>query len=779
MIASLRPKSYQKYLSLPVVGSTLDELTTWYHHRGFTMETMRNKLRDARLIDAYFQQAGAQRLEDLSQSFFEAAWNHYRHLRPETAATIRQMEYLLREEGRIDSPPIQPKTRIDIELDLFFDHLHRVRGLEPSTIRSHKKYLQEFLVHIRYHEDSEALTRLTIRAIEDFTQICAKRMNRYSLQHVIGYLRAFLRFQYEKCLLQQPLHTMIDTPRIYRLERLPRHLSWETVKQLLSSIDTTQPHGLRDYTMLFLVATYGFRTCEVASLTLDDIGWRAGTIRTPQRKTAQELVLPLTDAAGDVLVRYLKESRPNLPYRQLFLRVRAPLGTLKPTAVTEAFQLRVRLSGLDIPYQGPHCLRHSYATHLLRQGASVKAIGDLLGHRNAESTCVYLRLATEELRTIALPVPEERKSEAPIIIGPATHRLTKEEEGAPRKARVNRYNRRASFLSSQIEQYLQLKRSLGRDYSREAAILYHFDAFIGSYYPLLQDLTGEMFTTWSSTLEHLSPTVRRNQMRVVRNLCLYRQRSHPDSFVPDPLNFPANHQGLSPCILSESDIARLLDASRYLQPSARSPLRSESLRVGILLLFTAGLRRRELLRLNLGDFNSEEGTLLIRATKFHKSRILPLSPSVHAQLMAYLALRNKKRLPMETASPLIWNQHGSPEGRGYTGTGFARNWRLLCTALEIFTEKGRPPRIHDLRHSFAVNALKHCYINGEDVRARVPLLSTYMGHVSVASTHYYLSFVEEIRSEASKRFHQRFGQHLFTGMEDLESFHVCFGGGGE
>ncbi|WP_244086377.1 tyrosine-type recombinase/integrase, partial [Desulforhabdus sp. TSK] len=83
----------------------------------------------------------------------------------------------------------------------------------------------------------------------------------------------------------------------------------------------------------------------------------------------------------------------------------------KPTAVTEAFQLRVRLSGLDIPYQGPHCLRHSYATHLLRQGASVKAIGDLLGHRDAESTCVYLRLATEELRTVALPVPEERRSE--------------------------------------------------------------------------------------------------------------------------------------------------------------------------------------------------------------------------------------------------------------------------------------------------------------------------------------------------------------------------------
>jgi integrase/recombinase XerD len=301
MIASLRPRSYQKYLSLPIVGPILDEFTTWSHLRGYTMGSIRNKLNVARLIDAYFQRNGAQRLEDLSQSSFEAAWKHYRHLRPETAGTIRQMEYFLKENDRLDPLPVQPRTALDAELDRFSDHLRRVRGLEPSTIRSHKQYLHEFLAYLGYHENPEALATLTIKAIEDFIQICAKRLNRYSLQHVIGYLRAFLRFQHERSVLYLPLHTMID--RIYRLERLPSHLSWETVRQLLSSIDTTTPHGLRDYTMLFLAATYGFRTCEVVSLTLDDIDWRAGTIRTRQRKTAQELVLPLTDVAGDVLVQ--------------------------------------------------------------------------------------------------------------------------------------------------------------------------------------------------------------------------------------------------------------------------------------------------------------------------------------------------------------------------------------------------------------------------------------------------------------------------------------------
>lgn len=777
MIASLRPKSHQKYFSLPLFGSILDEFTTWSHNRGFTVGTLRNKLKDAKVIDVYFQQAGAQRLEDLSQNSFEAAWEHYRHLRPETAGTIRQMEYFLRENGRLESIPNQPKTPIDIELDLFSDHLRKVRGLQLSTIRSHKRYLQEFLVHIGYHENPEALATLTIKATEDFIQICSKRLNRYSLQHVIGYLRAFLRFQHGISILRQPLHTMIDTPRIYRLERLPRHLSWETVKQLLSSIDTTNPHGLRDYTMLFLIATYGFRTCEVVSLTLDDIDWRAATIRIAQRKTAQELILPLTDTAGDVLSQYLQESRPKLPYRQMFLRVRAPMGTLKPTAVTEAFQLRVRLSGLDIPYQGAHCLRHSYATHLLRQGASLKAIGDLLGHRDAESTCVYLRLATEELRTVALCVPEEHRNETPIIIGPAIGCSPEKEKRAPRKSGLYLFT--PTFLSTEIEQYLKVKRSLGRDYSREAAILSHFDAFMGGCYPSFQDITGEIFTAWATTLGLLSPTVRRNHMRIVRNFCLFRQRSQPNSFVPDPLSFPANHQSVSPYILSESDIARLLDACQYLQPTATSPLRSESMRIGILLLFTAGLRRSELLHLTIGDFNSEEGTLLIRFTKFHKSRILPLSPSVNAELGTYLSLRNERRLPMETISPLIWNRHSRPEGRGYTGTGFTQNWRLLCLALKILTAKGKPPRIHDLRHSFAVNALTHCYVSGEDVQARLPLLSTYMGHVSVASTYYYLHFVEGISSEASERFLQCFGRRLFDGVADVGKTHVCLNGGGK
>jgi integrase len=117
---------------------------------------------------------------------------------------------------------------------------------------------------------------------------------------------------------------------------------------------------------------------------------------------------------------------------------------------------------------------------------------------------------------------------------------------------------------------------------------------------------------------------------------------------------------------------------------------------------------------------------------------------------------------METESPLLWNGYGGPEGGGYSDNALAHNLAALCASLHVFTDKGRTPRIHDLRHSFAVNALLRWYEAGEDVGAKLPMLATYMGHVSIASTHYYLPFVEGIRSEASTRFEQSFGSAVTT-----------------
>jgi len=232
-------------------------------------------------------------------------------------------------------------------------------------------------------------------------------------QHVVGHIRGFLRFLGTRGEVPPGLDSQIDTPRVYRLEQLPRALPWETVCAFLESIDRTGVCGLRDYAMFLLIAAYGLRGCDIAGLKLTDVNWRAGELHVNQSKTRQPLRLPLTDPVARALLAYLRDGRPWSTYREIFLTVAAPIVPLKRQSAGYAFRFRVRRSGLDIAFRGVHCLRHSYAAHLLRQGVSLKGIGDVLGHRSTESTCVYLRLDFDALREVALPLPAGATEQRP------------------------------------------------------------------------------------------------------------------------------------------------------------------------------------------------------------------------------------------------------------------------------------------------------------------------------------------------------------------------------
>ena len=316
MISKFRPRAHQRYSSLPILGSILDEFAEWSTQRGYTFLSVRYKLHVARHLDDLFRQFGVQGLSDLSHNAFEAACSHYdRRRRMQFCGTINRIKQFLEETGRLapHRPPTTTPTPTKAEVDRFMDYLQKVRGFEPSTIGSHARYSKRFLEHLGYDRDANVLASLTGKEVEDFLCVCARQFNRYSLQHVVAALRAFLRFQHEQGALRTPLHTRIDTPRVYRLEQLPRSLPWETVNSLLLSIDRTNKTGIRDYAVLFLMATYGLRNCEIAALTLDDIDWRAGVLRIPQKKTRSRLLLPLTDAVAEALIDYLKRSRPRVP----------------------------------------------------------------------------------------------------------------------------------------------------------------------------------------------------------------------------------------------------------------------------------------------------------------------------------------------------------------------------------------------------------------------------------------------------------------------------------
>ena len=314
---------------------------------------------------------------------------------------------------------------------------------------------------------------------------------------------------------------------------------------------------------------------------------------------------------------------------------------------------------------------------------------------------------------------------------------------------------RPSRLGRVITRYVGLKTALGRRFDGERRVLQALDSFLRADGGRSADLTPASLSHWTQTLQHVSATVRRKRLQIVRNLCLYRRRTEPGCFAPDPVLFPACHQPRPPFIFAPAEIARLLRAARTLERTPGSPLRPEVFRLAIVLLYTTGLRRGELLRLTIGDYDPRARTLLVRESKFHKSRLLPLSLDGGRAIDAYLRTRRARHLPMAAALPLLWN--GYSGGRPYTGTGLTQGFRLLVRAAKIRPPDGRSPRIHDVRHGFAVHALLRWYRQGRDVQAKLPWLATYMGHVSIASTQYYLAFVEPLRAAASARFARRCG----------------------
>ena len=314
----------------------------------------------------------------------------------------------------------------------------------------------------------------------------------------------------------------------------------------------------------------------------------------------------------------------------------------------------------------------------------------------------------------------------------------------------------SSSLGPVFRRYVELKRVLGRDFSLGSRVLHSLDQFLDNLDNNSPDLTSKAFQQWCWAQEKVSSGVRRSRMRTVYNFCLYRRRTEPHCFVPNPAVFPLANPDVRPYIFSESDTARLLAASSRLRRFSTSPLRPEVIGLAISLLYTTGMRRGELLGLTVSDYDPKEGTLLIRNSKFHKSRLLPIHQDMVNEINHHLQLRRKWHLPMKPETPLIWNSIGG--GRPYTATGLRLSLRTLFNQCNIRTAKGHSPRIHDFRFSFAANALLRWYRARVDVGSKLPFLATYLGHVSIASTYYYLQFIEPLRTLASKRFAHHYGK---------------------
>ena len=434
------------------------------------------------------------------------------------------------------------------------------------------------------------------------------------------------------------------------------------------------------------------------------------------------------------------------------------MGPLAPTAVHDILERRILLSGLQLPLLGTHALRHSLAVHLLRQGVSLPTIGAALGHRNCESTGIYLRLAIEDLREVGLPVPQGGKAPVP------EQRHWKQKLIPASRGKLRGHPGRTGFrsgLAESLRRYLRIRHALGRDYRSEEAILRHWDAFLVRRYGKAGQMKPPMFQLWVQTLTTLTATTRRKRMLCVRNFLLFHARHNPGTYIPDLKTFPKPDPMRPPRLVAVREMAQLLATANVLPPSYRNLLRAQTVRLALVLLFCCGLRRGELLRLRIQHFDPREKFLRVEATKFHKSRLVPLPDSVTEEVQHYLELRRGLRQQLQPDAPFLSSNQRLTHETRYSVHALSESWQFLCLTTGVLNERGRPPRLHDVRHSFAVAALDRWYRQGVDVQSKLPHLATYMGHVSVVSTHYYLQLSSELGQSASQRFHH-YASQLFT-----------------
>ena len=404
MLNSLFPISHSRYATLPILGGILEDLCSWLEARGYPFSAIRRRVAAAPLLDECLEKRGIHSLIGCSVADLRAGFPRQTRWTPVIACALgRSLTEYLADRGNLASTPL---TRSGQLIRAYGKYLDQVRGLAGSTVARHGVIASDFLRFLRYDEAVCRLAGVQITEVEAFLTQASTHVGRITMQKVVAVLRSFLRFSAMSGEAPVGLAQQIQSMRSHRGERLVRALPWKDILLLLRGIDRSTEKGCRDYAILLLIATYGLRRSEVAGLSLDDIQWRMRVVSVPRPKVGAPLTLPLTDEVATALVAYLHQRTAETDERRLFLRVRAPRGPIEPTAVTDVFyywaaHARLRLPGVG----GPHCLRHGLAMHLLRENTPLKIIGDLLGHRSAESTGIYLRLQLDDLRDVALPLP--------------------------------------------------------------------------------------------------------------------------------------------------------------------------------------------------------------------------------------------------------------------------------------------------------------------------------------------------------------------------------------
>jgi integrase/recombinase XerD len=283
-------------------------------------------------------------------------------------------------------------------------YLREERLLAEATIANYVPLIRLFL-RARFGVRPVKLSDLCARDVVQFVQKQARILHLRRAKLLTTALRSFLRYACYLGDARLDLATVVPCVANWSMPSIPRGIASSQVRRLLGQIDRSTAVGRRDYAILLLLARLGLRSGEVASLELEDIDWKAGCLHV-RGKSGRRNQLPLLKDVGDAIVDYLRHGRPASHSRRVFLRARAPVrGFLGQSTVGTIVRHALLRHGIEAPTRGAHQFRHGLATEMLRQGASLADIGELLGHKSPETTKIYTKVDLDALRTLALPWP--------------------------------------------------------------------------------------------------------------------------------------------------------------------------------------------------------------------------------------------------------------------------------------------------------------------------------------------------------------------------------------
>lgn len=316
-----------------------------------------------------------------------------------------------------------------------------------------------------------------------------------------------------------------------------------------------------------------------------------------------------------------------------------------------------------------------------------------------------------------------------------------------------------SPLASQIQRFLQFKRAAGCCYREEGRELGVLDRFLASHLTASDPvITEKIIRAYLAHNRVISERTRESRLSLLRQLCRFIALEEPRTVIP-PIRFLGIRRNLFvPRILTRVEARKFLKACTCLSKGRGSPLRGMVHGTALILLYLTGIRLGEALSLNLEDVDLFHGVLRIRQSKFGKSRLVPMADDLTNQMQQCRRFV-KRFLGIRPPNACFFP---GPKGARCTKDALRYSFRkVLAEAAIPWLGPGKGPRLHDLRHSFAVHRMILWYKQDVDLGTKLPLLATYLGHVSLSSSQYYLRLTEDLLGEVTRRYQSRFG-HLIT-----------------